>query len=58
MPLTTGTIEIEQGGDENIKINHSCGGGGCGGNCNSNGNSNGNGSSGGGGGGRGDDSNE
>ena len=34
-------IEIEQGGDENITINHSCGGGDCGGSCNSDGNSDG-----------------
>jgi len=26
-PPTTGVIEIEQGGDENITINHRCGGG-------------------------------
>ena len=29
-PPTTGSIEIERGGDENITINHGCGGGDCG----------------------------
>jgi len=33
-PPTTGIIEIERGGDENITINHGCGGGNCG--CGSN----------------------
>jgi len=36
-PPTTGVIEIERGGDENITINHSCGGGNCGGGSNSGG---------------------
>ncbi len=31
MPPTTGVIKIERGGDENITINHGCGGGDCGG---------------------------
>jgi hypothetical protein len=48
-PATTGVIEIERGGDENITINHSCGGGNCGGSSNSGGND---GSDGGDGGGR------
>jgi hypothetical protein len=34
----TGIIEIERGGDENITINHDCGGGDCGGGSNSGGN--------------------
>jgi hypothetical protein len=34
-PPTTGVIEIERGGDENITINHGCGGGNCGGGSNS-----------------------
>jgi len=37
MPPTTGAIEIERGGDENITINHGCGGGNCGGGGNSGG---------------------
>ncbi len=37
MPPTTGAIEIERGGDENITINHGCGGGDCGGSCSSDG---------------------
>ena len=36
-PPTTGIIEIEQGGDENITINHGCSGGICGGGSNSSG---------------------
>ena len=36
-PPTTGVIEIERGGDENITINHGCGGGDCGGGRNSGG---------------------
>ncbi len=36
-PSTTGSIEIEQGGDENITIKHGCGGGDCGGSGNSDG---------------------
>ena len=39
---TTGIIEIEQGGDKNITINHGCGGGDCGGDSNSGGNDSGN----------------
>jgi len=54
-PPTTGAIEIERGGDENITINHGCGGGDCGGSCNSYGNSDGDGGGGNGGGGRGGD---
>jgi hypothetical protein len=34
-PPTTGVIEIERGGYENITINHGCGGGDCGGGSNS-----------------------
>jgi len=34
---TTGVIKIERGGDENITINHGCGGGNCGGGSNSGG---------------------
>ena len=34
-PPTTGVIEIKRGGDENITINHGCGGGICGGGSNS-----------------------
>ena len=34
-PPTTGAIKIERGGDENITINHGCGGGNCGGGGNS-----------------------
>ena len=56
MPPTTGAIEIEQGGDKNITINHGCGGGDCGGSGNSDGNCDGDGGGdggdGGGGGGR------
>jgi len=37
MPPTTGVIKIERGGDENITINHGCGGGDCGGGSNSGG---------------------
>ena len=37
MPPTTGAIKIEREGDENITINHGCGGGDCGGSCNSGG---------------------
>ena len=33
----TGVIKIERGGDENITINHGCGGGDCGGGSNSGG---------------------
>jgi hypothetical protein len=36
-PPTTGSIEIEWGGEENITINHGCGGGGGGGGGESNG---------------------
>ncbi len=37
-PPSTGVIEIERGGDENITIkNHSCGGGNCGGGSNNGG---------------------
>ena len=36
-PPTTGVIEIERGGDENITINHGCGGGDCCGGSNSGG---------------------
>ena len=36
-PPTTDAIEIERGGDENITINHGCGGGDCGGGGNSGG---------------------
>ncbi len=55
-PPTPGTIKIEQGGDENITINHGCGGRDCGGSGNSDGNSDGDsdGDSGGGGGSGGD----
>ncbi len=42
-----GTIEIEIGGDENITINHGCGGGNCGGSGNSDGKSDGDGGGGG-----------
>ena len=42
-PPTTGVIEIKRGGDENITINHSCGGGNCGGGSNSGGGDGGNG---------------
>ena len=42
----TGVIEIEQGGDENITINHGCGGGECGGGSNSGGDDGGNGNDG------------
>ena len=54
-PPATGAIEIERGGEENITINHGCGGGDCGGSCNSNGNSDGDRGGGNGGGGRGGD---
>jgi hypothetical protein len=37
MPPTTGVIKIEKGGDENITINHGCGGCDCGGGSNSSG---------------------
>ena len=37
MPPTTGVIEIERGGDENITTNHGCGGSDCGGGSNSGG---------------------
>jgi len=47
-PPTTGVIEIERGGDKNITINHSCGGGDCGGGSNSGGDDGGDGSDGGG----------
>ena len=36
-PPTTGAIKIKRGGDENITINHGCGGGDCGGGGNSGG---------------------
>ena len=51
-PPTTGVIEIERGGDENITINHGCGGGICGGGSNSGGDDGGGGGDGGNGGGR------
>ena len=47
-PPTTGVIEIEQGGDENITINHGCGGGNCGGGSSSGGDDGGDGRDGGG----------
>jgi len=47
-PPTTGVIEIERGGDENITINHGCGGGNCGGSSNSSSNDGGDGGDGGG----------
>ena len=53
MPPTTGVIEIKQGGDENITINHGCGGGNCGGSSNSGGDDSGDGSDSGDGGGSG-----
>jgi len=56
MPPTTGIIEIKQGGDVNITINHGCGGGDCGGGSNSGGDDGGNGSDGGDGGNGGDGS--
>jgi hypothetical protein len=40
-PPATGAIEIERGGDENITINHGCGGGDCGGGGNRGGGDNG-----------------
>ena len=51
-PPTTGIIEIERGGDENITINHGCGGSNCGGGSNSGGDDGGDGGDGGNGGGR------
>jgi len=42
-PPTTGAIEIERGGDENITINHGSGGKDCGGSGNSDDNSDGDG---------------
>ena len=51
-PPTTGIIKIERGGDENITINHGCGGGDCGGGSNSGGGDGGDGGNGGDGGGR------
>ena len=36
-PPTTGVIKIERGGDENLTMNHGCGGGDCGGGSNSGG---------------------
>ena len=47
-PPTTGAIKIERGGDENITINHGCGGDDCGGGGNSGGNDGGDGGDGGG----------
>jgi len=47
-PPATGVIEIERGGDENITINHGCGGGDCGGGGNSGGDDSGDGGDGGG----------
>jgi len=47
-PPATGAIEIKRGGDENITINHSCGGGDCGGGGNRGGDDGGDGSNGGG----------
>ena len=47
-PPTTGVIEIEQGGDENITITQSCGGSDCGGGSNSGGGDGGDGGDGGG----------
>ena len=41
-PPATGAIKIERGGDENITINHGCGGDDCGGGGNSGGNDGGN----------------
>jgi len=46
-PPTTGIIEIKQGGDENITINHGCGGGNCGDGSNSSGGNGGDGGDGG-----------
>ena len=40
-PPATGAIEIEQGSDKNISINHGCGGGDCGGDINRGGGDNG-----------------
>ena len=51
-PPTTGIIEIERGGDENITINHGCGGGDCDGSSSSGGGDGGDGGDGGNGGGR------
>jgi len=51
-PPTIGDIKIERGGDENITINHGCGGGNFGGGSNSGGDDGGNGGNDGGGGGR------
>ena len=48
MPPTTGVIEIERGGDENITTNHGCGGSDCGGGSNSGGDDGGDGGDGGG----------
>ena len=43
MPPLNGSIEIKQGGEKNITINHGCGGGDCGGGGNSDSNSDGDG---------------
>jgi len=51
-PPTTDVIEIKQGGDENITINHGCGGSDCGGGSNSGGGDSSDGGDGGDGGGR------
>ena len=48
-PPMTDAIKIEQGSEENVTINHCCGGGDCGGSGNSDGNSDGIGGGGGGG---------
>ena len=47
-PPGTGAIEIKQGGDKNLTINHGCGGGNCGGGGNRGGDDGGDGSDGGG----------
>ena len=44
MPPSNGSIKIERGGEENITINHGCGGGNCGSGGNSDSNSDGDGS--------------
>ena len=54
-PPTTGVIKIKRGGDENITINHGCGGDDCGGGSNSSGDDGGDGGNGGNGGNGGDD---
>jgi hypothetical protein len=57
MKLTAWSKFLGGGGDENITINHGCGGGDCGGSGNSDGNSNGDGGGGGGSGGSGSSGN-